>query len=350
MVVMNRRRLLQLGAATLAAARVPTPAAAQGRSMQTAVPAKPIRIDAYSRTLHWLRTPEEVAGACHQIGNSTIDLTVRAYPGHVQPEKVKTDLPAWVKALKGHGVEVTSIAADISDAKTPYIEDILGTMQSLGIRHHWWRGIGGFDSTKPYGPQIEAMKPRLAELVKLDEKYDTKAMYHPQGGPFFDYLELIRNFDPHYVSLHFDTGHWLQVAQSNMAAMIMWAGPYIGGFVWKDELVEKAAPAPAGSAAPAADPQGGRRGGGGGRGGGSVNGFRVVQVPVGTGMVDFALAARALKNIGFDGPTECQPEWPGLGGAETGQATLTLPRETVIGLLKRDYDTIHAALVAAEIA
>jgi sugar phosphate isomerase/epimerase len=275
-----------------------------------------------------------------------------------------------VKALQQHGVTVTSIAADITDAKTAYVEDILGTMQSLGLRHHWWRGMGGFDNTKPYGPQIDALKPRLAELVRLEEKFNTKAMYHPQGGPFFDYLELVRAFDPKYVSLHFDTGHWIQVAQANMASMIMWAGPYVGGFVWKDEAVEKAdpaaAPAPAANAAPAAQrpggaggagrgaadaaPAGGGRaggGGGGGRGGGSVNGFRVVQVPVGTGMVDLRLAATALKNIGFDGPTECQPEWTGLGGAESGRDTLTLPRETVIGLLKRDYDTVQAALVAA---
>ena len=361
---MNRRELLQLGAATIAASGLPKIAFAQGGSAQAApAPVKKIRIDAYSRTLHWLRKPEEVAAACHQIGNSTIDLTVRAYPGHVQPEKVKTDLPVWVNALKQNGIEVTSIAADITDAKTANVEDILGTMQSLGIRHHWWRGLGGFDSTKPYGPQIEALKPRLAELVKLDEKYNAKAMYHPQGGPFFDYLELIRNFDPKYVSLHFDTGHWIQVAQSNMAAMIMWAGPYVGGFVWKDELVEKADPAQAapgggrgrdqaagGDPAAGAAPQAGRRGGGGGGRGGSVNGFRTVQVPVGTGMVDFALAARALKNINFDGPTECQPEWTGLGGAESGRDTLTLARETVIGLLKRDYETIHAALVAAGIA
>lgn len=338
---MHRRELLQLGAAVIAGAAWPAKLSAECEQTPTAARAKPIRIDAYSRTLHWLRTPEEVADACRQIGNTTIDLTVRAYPGHVQPDKVKTDLPTWVKALAQHGVEVTSIAADVNDAKTPFVEDILGTMQSLGIRHHWWRGFGGFDNTKPYGPQIETMKPRLAELVKLEEKYNTKAMYHPQGGPFFDYLELVRNFDPKYVSLHFDTGHWIQVSQSNMASMIMWAGPYVGGFVWKDELVEKAEPSPPADAPPA---------GGGGRGGGrggSVNGFRVRQVPVGTGMVDLALAARALKNIGFDGPTECQPEWTGLGGAESGRDTLTLPRETVIGLLKHDYETIHAALVAA---
>jgi hypothetical protein len=52
-------------------------------------------------------------------------------------------------------------------------------------------------------------------------------------------------------------------------------------------------------------------------------------------MVDFLVAARALKAINFDGPTE----WTGLGGAENGRDTLTVPRETVISLLKHDYDT-----------
>ncbi len=356
---LNRRELLQAGATAIAVGALSQNAPAQ-------TPAPKIRIDAYSRTLHWLRKPEEVAEACHQIGNPTIDLTVRAYPGHVQPEKVTTDLPAFVKALERGGITVTTLAADITDEKTPYVEEMLGTASSLGIRYNWWRGFGGgFDSTKPYGPQIEALKPRLAGLVKLQEKYNMKGMYHPQGGIMFDYLELVKNFDPRYVSLHFDTGHWIQVAPSNTGAMMMMAAPYVGGFVWKDEAVEKRDPSAAPLQAPPAGASGafgrgggrggsgggrGGPGGGGGRGGGSVNGYNVVQVPVGTGMVDLNLAARYLKLINFDGPTECQPEWTGLGGAENGRDTLTLPRETVIALLKHDYDTVHAALVAAGVA
>jgi hypothetical protein len=54
-----------------------------------------------------------------------------------------------------------------------------------------------------------------------------KAMYHPRGGPYFDQLELVRNFDPRYISLHYDTSRRLQTSQFNMAAMIMMDGPYI---------------------------------------------------------------------------------------------------------------------------
>jgi hypothetical protein len=135
--------------------------------------------------------------------------------------------------------------------------------------------------------------------------------------------------------------------------MMMLAVPYLGGFVWKDGVVEKRDPAAVSAEAPPTDAaRSGRGGGGGGRGGrgGGVNGWSTRQVPIGTGMVDVALAARTLKLIGFDGPTECQPEWQGLGGAEQGRDTLTIPRETVIGLLKRDYETVHGALLAAGVA
>lgn len=323
---MERRELLKLGGLALGVAGA--------GSAQDSSATRKIRIDAYSRTLHWLRKPEEVAEACHRIGNTTLDLTVRSYPGHVQPEKVKTDLPPFVKTLAQNNIKVTVLGADIVDDQTPYVEEMLGTASSLGIRFNWWRGFR-FDYSKPYAPQIEALKPRLEKLVKIQERYRMKAMYHPQGGPMFDQLELIRNFDPRYVSLHFDTGHWMQIAQSNMAAMIVMAAPYVGGFVWKDGVVEK-------GSEPASPGRGGR--------GAGYNGWRARQVPVGTGMVDFTLAARTLKAISFDGPTECQPEWTGLGGAESGRDALSLPRETVLGLLKHDYETIRAALTAAGVA
>ena len=373
---MDRRELLKTGAAVVAAASLAKPALAQ-----TAGPKK-LRMDTYSRTLHWLRDPGEVAKAVREIGNTSVDLTIRAGGGHVDPTKVKTDLPIFVKGLKAGGVDVSMIAPTITDATDDNAEAVLDAASQLGIKHYWW-GTYRFDETKPYWPQLDALKPKVEAIAKLNEKYGMKGMAHPRDGAgsvsaaFFDLLYVLKNFDPKYVSFQYDTHHLLQAFDSGWVQQLRMGGDYIGGFVWKDIAIERAdspnpddairaanprpaAAAPAGGAAGAAGggrgagpggaaaaggpagaagaAPGGRGAGGGGRGGaaGPPSLTRIRQVPVGTGNVNLALIAQTLKEINFNGPMECEPEWPGLGGAEGGAQTLTKPRDEVIALLKRD--------------
>ena len=68
---------------------------------------------------------------------------------------------------------------------------------------------------------------------------------------------------------------------------------------------------------------------------------------MGTGVLDLPLIAQTLKQIGFEGPVECEPEWPELGGANTGREKITISREEFIRLLKRDYMTVTAAFAGA---
>jgi hypothetical protein len=103
-------------------------------------------------------------------------------------------------------------------------------------------------------------------------------------------------------------------------------------------------------------PAGGRGRGRGGRGGGPREfplplagttfarggGWTSVMVPMGMGVVDIFRYATVLHDIGFNGPMELQAEYPN-GGAQSGADKLTLPREMVIGNLKRDVLTIRAA-------
>src|ERR1700692_915112 len=133
---MDRREFMQVGiGAALAAQAVAQSAAgaqasAVGQRPSTIV-TKPLKVDAYSRHLQWLRTPEDVAQAVIEMGYDGLDITVRPYPGHVDPTKVAQDLPPFVNAIRKHGIQVSTITCPITDADSPNAEQILQTASSL---------------------------------------------------------------------------------------------------------------------------------------------------------------------------------------------------------------------------
>jgi sugar phosphate isomerase/epimerase len=425
---MDRRQFLQTGATTLAAsalaqaagAQAPRPptagAAPQAAPAPAAAAPKKLKIDAYSRHLQWLREPNQVAEAVIEMGFDGLDVTVRPYPGHVDPAKVATELPAFVNAIRRNGLQVVQMACPINDASTPHAEAILDAAASLGI-HHYWGGNWQYDQTKPIMPQLEALKPRVEKLVALNRKYNSNFMSHTRSGPgtvgnaIWDALHVLREFDPRHVSLHWDAGHsTLAGANNTWALSLRAAGPYVGGISIKDELLELAfenpeggpfrgtpeslntrpprggpggpggpggvpggaprppvsqaaeqeaaergvqGPPPAGGVPPRppGPPGGPRQGQGQGRpagrgGGGQTNPWRVKYVPLGMGLVNLPLLAEVLKEIDFSGPVEIQAEYP-LGGAESAQEKITLPRAMVLGAMKRDRLTLKAAFEPA---
>ena len=394
--------------------------------------ANPLKIDAYSRHLQWLRSPDEVAQAVIDMGFTGVDITVRPYPGHVDPTKVAQDLPPFVDAIRKHGIAVTTITCPITDADSPNAEEILATASSLGINHYWW-GTFRYDTTKPVMEQLDALKPRVEKLEALNRKHKMKAMYHTYegemtvGAAIWDFLYVLKNFDPAYVSFHYDVGHMTVAGGGNTWPLnLRAAGPYIGGVSAKDYVIDldlgmsgggayagqplggfggppgaggrgrggpgapgqggpgagrgdapaAATPSPgaptaqatpnapqsgsagAANAAVGAPPstagpgggRGGRGGAGGGRGGtlpsrgggGVPNPYRVKAVPLGDGLANLPELATILKQINFSGPVEIQAEYPN-GGAENAQDKITLPREMVLGAMKRDRLILETA-------
>lgn len=373
-------------------------AAANTAMAQTAAPpaVKKLKVDAYSRHLQWLRTADEVADATLEMGFDGVDLTVRPYPGHVDPEKVAQDLPPFVNTLRKHGLQVVTITCPITDAESPNAEKILQVASSLGITHYWW-GTFRYQQDQPIMAQLDALKPRVAKLAALNAKYKMKAMYHTYSGSgtvgaaIWDFLYVLRNFDPAQVGFHYDIGHMTNAGGNGAWALnLRAAGPYVAGVSAKDSVMEQnldvrgggpftpemaaamaagggrgrggpggpggpgggpgrggggAAPgAPSGRGGAAA---GGRGGPGGGRGAGGgaaaiVPTWRVVQVPLGTGMDDLPQFASILKEIGFSGPIEVQAEYPN-GGANNAADKITLPRAQLLGAMKRDLLALRAA-------
>jgi hypothetical protein len=74
--------------------------------------------------------------------------------------------------------------------------------------------------------------------------------------------------------------------------------------------------------------------------------WRSRAVPLGEGLNNLPLLATILKEIQFDGPVEIQSEYPN-GGAENAQDKITLPREMVLGAMKRDMLTLKAGFATS---
>ena len=104
------------GAGLLAAGQVPLAHAAAGK----------LKVCIFSKHLQFVKG-EALARTAAEIGFDGIDITVRK-GGHVEPDRVRQELPGLVQTIRTNNLEVPMITADIVDATTPFAEDILATM------------------------------------------------------------------------------------------------------------------------------------------------------------------------------------------------------------------------------
>jgi len=384
---MKRRDFFQLTAGAFlaggaASARAPLRAQPPGAGAPLGTGGA-LKVDIYSRHLQWLRTADEVAAAAVEMGYDGVNVTVRPYPGHVDPENVARELPPFVNALRKQGLLVRSITTNISDADSPNAERIVAAASALGITHYWW-GTYRYDLAKPIFEQLDALKPRVAKMAALSEKYKMTAAYHTYsmagtvGSTVWDLLYLLKDFNPRHVGFHYDTGHESHHLNGMSEVNLRAAGSYVVALAVKDYAPEQnlglrgeggpytGPPGALGGRGDGPPPTAGARGAGPGRGGDAAgrgrggrgtpeavgstwaagNGWRTRSVPLGMGLVNLPQVAAALKDIHFAGPVEIQAEYPN-GGAENAQDAITLPREQVLGAMKRDLLTLRRALAAA---
>ena len=177
-----------------------------------AAPATPnrLKVTIFSKHLQFVKG-EELAQTAADIGFDGIDITVRK-GGHIEPERVRQELPGLVAIIKKHGLEVPMITTDMVDTESPYTEDILRTMADLGIRNYRWGGYK-YSGNGSIVAELEAMKPRVVKLAALNKRYQACAMYHTHSGvnlvgaSFWDLHILLNGVDPNAAGVNFDIGH-----------------------------------------------------------------------------------------------------------------------------------------------
>ena len=91
-------------------------------------PAHKLKVAIFSKHLQFL-AEEEMAQAAAGIGFDGVDITVRK-GGHVEPERVRQDLPPLVGIIRKHGLEVPMITRVGHGMSSP---KILNSGAKLGI-------------------------------------------------------------------------------------------------------------------------------------------------------------------------------------------------------------------------
>lgn len=279
----------------------------------------------FSKHFQWTSI-QEMADLCQQIGFDGIDLTLRP-GGHIEPERVTEELPAALAIIHKAGLATPMVTSHIIDPSTPHAERVMTALKKAGIPRYRWDGFR-YDPKRPIPAQLKEMKPRVRDLAAMNKQFGLCAMYHTHSGvnrvgaSFWDLYSLLEDFSPDQVSANFDIGH--ATAEGGYGGWIhstRLLGPHTRGIALKDFAWKR-----------------------------GPKSWQPGWCAFGQGMVDFAQFLTLVKAAGFVGPIQLHYEYPELGGIDTGKRELTIPKEKVVGIFKRDLAAARAVLAQVGMA
>ncbi len=284
-------------------------------SKMGATKAKPVRpVHVFTKCLQFL-TYQEIAEVLASQGFGGADLTVRP-GGQVLPEKVETDLPKALGALREAGVDSNMITTSINNANDALTRPILKTMAELGIKYYRM-GYLNYDSSKTIAQNLEDHKFTFEELEKVNREFGVHGGYQNHsgrqvGGPVWDLYPLLKDRDPELIGVQYDIRHATVEGGISWPLGMKLLAPWIKTTDIKDFIWEK-----------------------------NENGeWKLKNVPLGEGMVDFNAYFELYKSLNIEAPVSIHYEYD-LGGAEHGRKDPEMPREQIFSWLKKDLNFLE---------
>ncbi|MGV3503635.1 MAG: sugar phosphate isomerase/epimerase family protein [Adhaeribacter sp.] len=306
----TRRQFLQAAMATPAGALL-SPAAF---SLSQAPPARPVNL--FTKCLQFLDY-DRMAETLARTGFDGADLPLRP-GGSVLPERVKTDLPRAVAALRKQGRSVPMIVTAINNPDDPRTEQILGTAAHQGIKYYRM-GYFDYDPALSLPRNLDKHRQTLEKLENLNRRHGIHGGYQNHagtkvGGPVWDLHLLLQDRDPAFVGLQYDICHAVTEGGTSWPLGLKLLAPWIKTIAVKDfrwqQLKGK---------------------------------WQPEYVPLGQGMVDFDAYLKNYKNLGLSGPLTLHAEYD-LGGAEHARLQPTMGPEQIAGKLQQDLGWLRARL------
>lgn len=310
---MKRREFLRttgagIAGSTLLAGLVP----ATGLAGDTAGMPLP-GIHLFSKHLHFLDYGE-MAAAAADMGFAGLDLTVRP-GGHVEPENFERDLPAAVNAIEKAGLSCEMMTTNIVGTSNARDRDLLALARSLGIKSYRLGGLRYNQDIQPM-ESVEQYRQQLAALEGWNRQIGITGMYQNHSGAekfgaaVWDAYLVLKDLDPDYLGVQFDVRHAVTDGGLMWPTNFRLIKPYIRSLIFKDFKWAV------------------------------VDGkWRLVNTPMGEGMVDFKRYFRMLKDARMNYPVSLHCEYD-LGGANKGKRELTIPESEVLAAIRKDAETV----------
>ncbi|WP_460912812.1 sugar phosphate isomerase/epimerase family protein [Spirosoma areae] len=304
----RRHFLEQMTLATSALPMLPAMLPDFVRSAEAALP----DIHIFSKHLQFLNYAD-MADAAAAMGFNGVDLTVRP-EGHVLPERVEEDLPKAVESLKKVGLAHKLITTAIGDATDATGVRLLKTAAKLGVqayRMKWYQ----YAEKQPIPASIETFQQQLRALSELNKSLNLTGCYQNHAGTLvgasvWEIWEILKTADLRHMGVQYDIRHATVEGGMSWPNGLRLLMPHIKTIAIKDFQWAK------------------------------PNGvWKVQDVPLGEGMVDFKSYFKQLKQSTLQVPVSLHIEYP-MGGAEHGATRLSIPKNELFAAMKRDLNRL----------
>lgn len=274
---------------------------------------KPLDISIFSKHLQFLDY-KETGKMAAAMGFSGVDLTVRP-KGHVLPEAVKTELPKAIKGIEAGGSSCKMITTRVENVNNNLDIDVIETAAQCGVRYYrsnWLK----YSKENSLQNELDKYQNSIALLSQLNKKNNIIGCYQNHAGTnvgssFWEIHHILKNADQDYFGVQYDIRH----------AMVEGANSWINGLnllqnniktiVLKDYKWSQ------------------------------IKGkWKVINVPVGEGMVDFTSYFKQLKKLNLAPAVSLHLEYD-LGGAEKGKKEISVNPQIVYDAMTKDLTAIN---------
>ena len=241
-----------------------------------------IKVHIFSKHLQFLDYTS-VGEKTAELGFSGVDLTVRK-GGHVLPEFVKRDLPIAINEIKKGGSQCIMMATGVESADNKIDIDVLETASELGIKYYrtnWFKYSNEGDMEK----ELLKYQHQVTALSKVNKKLGIVGCYQNHAGKYvgssiWEVKKMLEFSESDYFGSQYDIRHAVVESGLSWENGLKRIKNNIKTIVLKDFKWSK------------------------------VNGvWKVVDTPIGEGMVDFNTYFKLLKKYNINVPVSLHIEY-----------------------------------------